>query len=795
MLGRPGGAEMSSTSLIKRYYSHPTVKAVEQYVQNNIPLIPVQHPTDSDPQSGKAPVHGFSIHNPLTTISEVRKRWGHCPSWSVAIPTGSVSGLIVLDIDPRHGGEESLAELQRECGPLPDTVECQTGGGGRHLYFQAPNRPVGCRINLKPGLDLKGDGGYVVAPPSVHQSGDPYEWSPARSIIEYELAPLPDCLFQAAELPEQTAGRSVASTSPTSAARDTLIDAAKQYLANVDEPAEGERNQTIFNLAGHMHAFVIRASGERLEEQDICSLLTEWNSRNSNPLPESEIRAAVRSAMINGTPREDHPISTDDLAAKQTSIAKALMVLGDGEDVELFHGRDQMEAKSSASVYTDGTRFTYPVRSTTFERWLRKRYWELFQSGVNDNAMTEALNTLDAKARFAGAEYSVSTRIGGDRDRAFLDLGDQSGQVVVIENGDWYLTSLPEWRFFRTKTMKSLPTPVKPGDARRLRTFLNITSSDQWALVVTWLLSALCPNGPYPILVLQGEKGSGKSTASRLLQRLVDPHAAKLRSAPESVRDLMISAKQCHLLAYDNFSGISNRLSDAFCRLATGGSYTTRELYTNDEEMVINATRPILINGIDDFVSRSDFLDRAIVVEFPEIEDDHRRTEDELDDKFDQCQGEILGGLLSALADALYRLPGIEMDQTSRMADFEKLGRAGEWSLGLPPRGFLKAYRRSRKHLSARALEASPIGQAVLSLMTNYKKWEGTASELLEELNERPENRDVKKRTGWPRAASWLSNGLKRIEPDLRSEGLWMKKRRTSGGKQRVIELWWEKPA
>ena len=91
----------------------------------------------------------------------------------MGIVTDAVSGLVVLDVDPRHGCEESLKNLEREHGPLPRTLEAMTGGGGRHIYFAHPGGSVRNRVGITPGIDLRGDGGCIVAPAfsaSVRQS-------------------------------------------------------------------------------------------------------------------------------------------------------------------------------------------------------------------------------------------------------------------------------------------------------------------------------------------------------------------------------------------------------------------------------------------------------------------------------------------------------------------------------------------------------------------------------------------------------------------------------------------------
>jgi hypothetical protein len=123
-------------------------------------------------------------------VEQVHRWWRRWPNANVGIVTGAVSGLVVLDVDPRHGGEESLAALEAEHGALPRTVESLTGGGGQHLYFRHPGGSVPSR-QIAPGLDLKGDGGLVVSPPSGHVSGRSYAWESGRAPGDVPMAVFP----------------------------------------------------------------------------------------------------------------------------------------------------------------------------------------------------------------------------------------------------------------------------------------------------------------------------------------------------------------------------------------------------------------------------------------------------------------------------------------------------------------------------------------------------------------------------------------------------------------------------
>jgi hypothetical protein len=166
--------------------------------------------------------------------------------------------------------------------------------------------------------------------------------------------------------------------------------------------------------------------------------------------------------------------------------------------------------------------------------------------------------------------------------------------------------------FRRPAGMLPLPVPERGGSIEALRPFLNISNQNDFVLIVAWLLAPLRPTGPYPLLAISGEQGSAKTVLSKLLRALVDPNMAPVRALPREERELMIAANNGHLLAFDNVSGLSPWLSDALCRLASGGSFAVRRLYTDDEEVLFKAARPTLLNGIEDIIGKSDLADRAI---------------------------------------------------------------------------------------------------------------------------------------------------------------------------------------
>jgi hypothetical protein len=163
------------------------------------------------------------------------------------------------------------------------------------------------------------------------------------------------------------------------------------------------------------------------------------------------------------------------------------------------------------------------------------------------------------------------------------------------------------------------------------------------------------------LLAIAGEQGSAKTTLTKVLRALIDPNVAPARALSRDERELMITANNGHVLAFDNLSGLPASLSDSFCRLASGGSFAVRRLYTNDEEVIFQAARPIILNGIEDIISRPDLADRTVFVTLPCVADEKRRTESEFWREFELARPSIFGGFagrgLSWIADAAFRSP------------------------------------------------------------------------------------------------------------------------------------------
>jgi hypothetical protein len=281
---------------------------------------------------------------------------------------------------------------------------------------------------------------------------------------------------------------------------------------------------------------------------------------------------------------------------------QADILIGIADDAALlFHAPN---GTAYADIEVNGHRETWPSRTKGFKRWMVKRFFVMTGKAPGSEALQAALNVIEAKAHFDGPERVVGLRVSGLNGKLYLDLGDEHWRAVEIEADGWRIVSKSPARFRRAAGIMPLPMPKQGGSTKTLKQFLNVQSGEQFILAVAWLLAALRNCGPYPILALAGEQGSAKSTFSKLSRSLVDPNAAPLRALPREERDLFIAANNGHVLVFDNVSSMPLWLSDAICRLATGGGFSVRQLYTDQDEILFDAQRPVILNGIENVVDR-----------------------------------------------------------------------------------------------------------------------------------------------------------------------------------------------
>jgi hypothetical protein len=434
---------------------------------------------------------------------------------------------------------------------------------------------------------------------------------------------------------------------------------------------------------------------------------------------------------------------------------------------DLFH---TAAGTAFADIMVDGHRETWPIRSKRLRAWLRRRYYQTTGQGASAGEIRSTLDLLEARAQFDAPERAVHIRTAEHAGHIYLDLADEHWRAVEIGSDGWRVIECPPVHFRRPAGVLALPVPERGASIEVLNPFLNLSSRNDFVLIVAWLLAALRPGGPYPVLAISGEQGSAKTVLSKLLKALIDPNVAPVRALSREERELMITATNGYLLAFDNLSGLPNWLSDALCRLATGGSFAVRQLYTDQEEVLFESTRPILLNGIEDVVNRPDLGDRAIFLTLPPIGDAQRRPETELWRQFEIARPRILGALLDAAVRGLTAMDGLHYDRLPRMADFALWAAACETALW-PAGTFARAYAANRRAAIESIMEADPIATCLRSIMADRATWTGSASDLLRLCAESARESSLGG-IAWAKNPRALAGRLRRAQTFLRTVGI-----------------------
>ena len=435
---------------------------------------------------------------------------------------------------------------------------------------------------------------------------------------------------------------------------------------------------------------------------------------------------------------------------------------------ELF---SDFEGKAYARFTINNHKEVYAIKSQEFTDYLQLWYWKDTQRAPSKTAFETAISSLSAAARFDGHKESIYTRVAQIEQTIYIDLCNDNWQVVEVSfDGVKVLDDSPV-AFTRNNKMKLLPTPTIDSDydevnakedIKLILKHINI-KEDQLPLVVGWLLMAKQNSkAAYPVLIVNGPAGSGKTTACEMLRELVDPNVANLVSQPKT-SELRVVGAENHVLGFDNLSKVSPNFSDALCKIATGDNQVIRELYTTNSSFTVSIKKPIMLNGIPELAKRPDLVSRSVKLTLHKIK--QIKTSEQAWNDFNQDRPKIFNALLYGCCIALATQENIKIDDMTRMSDFCKFATASHLAFGWSENQFMDAYRANIKSSHVDALESSMFTSAIMKMFEREDFFKGRPFELLEHL----EDMDyVPERTA--RSSKWLKTPKGVIEILDRSE-------------------------
>lgn len=410
----------------------------------------------------------------------------------------------------------------------------------------------------------------------------------------------------------------------------------------------------------------------------------------------------------------------------------------------------------------------------------------------NSDALSLAGMAVVAEAAVAPLR-TVGLRVASADGHTWLDLADEQHRAVRIDGNGWEVTDkLPgELRFRRSGGTRALRPPVRDANGlEALRKLLHPRDvPGGFVLMASWALAALRPDVPYPILLLIGEKGTGKSTVSAIWRLLLDPFGEDGRGLvrpPHQDSDLFAITANSHLMAFENLSSITSYFSDSIAALATGTGIMRRRLYTDSDVASTWARRPIVMNGIAstgaDLASKTDLLDRCLVVPLGPLAYVSERN---FWPHVHRLGPAVLGDLLDALVMALRNLPGLDPGPLPRMADFAELVIAAEEALPWTVGTFMDSYGDNHQQASAPLLEDDPLATHITTLARN--DWRGSPAELMATLDDMATIRE-KREKRWPATANALGRRLTTLAPGLRERNVRLEREKTE--RARGYHLW-----
>ncbi len=545
------------------------------------------------------------------------------------------------------------------------------------------------------------------------------------------------------------------------------------------------RNAVDLIPGSETHIPALRLVGEVVRYTDDPNWITDIvagllpSDYSSNTL--DEIPGMVADSIKKGFDRPENQ-------RKSTNTAKdqALAVLAQTE-MELFHTSENIGFV--AMTRPERGTVCHPVLSEAMKSFLQLQYHEATGKTLSRDALGELVSLLNAKAIYRSREQLVHIRLGGADGDVYYDLGHFNGAVVKITAADgWSVVSHAPIRFYQPNGFTPQVMPIRGGDLNALRKLLNLNEKD-WIMLLAFLIACLKPTHPYPILLLSGGHGTGKSKFSEIIKRIIDPNAIDKLRPPKDEHTLVIQASKRWLLVFDNTSSVQRDISDALCAMVTGGGFSTRQYYTDSEEKTFKNARPVVLNGIGEFANRHDLLDRTMVIKLPPMSAEKRRTEKAIDAELDAILPGVLGCLFDIVGVALQNQSTVKVPARVRMADTLEWLAAAEPATGLPEGSFLRVLENSVREATIESTINDPLVVALFQMLDRQsrRKFEGTMGQLLNAM--RAEHGRLDRYL--PQTPQHLSNMLQRNMQGMADIGLMVEiGERTN--RARPVRIWEE---
>lgn len=428
-------------------------------------------------------------------------------------------------------------------------------------------------------------------------------------------------------------------------------------------------------------------------------------------------------------------------------------------------------AESGAVASVDGRMI--PVLSEEFEELIRYRLYTENKISLGSEILKTVISTMAAKARFESEKINIFRRCGHYKGKFYYYIGD--GQYVKITSKKYELVDTVPIYFLQSNTMRvqDVPKKKKGIDLWKLKKYFNTKNEGDFILLLITIISYFIEEIPHFITCIMGNQGSAKSTTCRLIKELVDPSIAPILNLPKSIDELILQLANEHVIVYDNLCSIKQEFCNVFCQVSTGATALRRKLFTDNQLLSYSLKKCLVLNGINYVSMQSDLLDRALVITLKPISSKKRKTEKEIFDEFKEEKPYYLNCIFEVLAKAKKIYKTLEIEELPRMADSCKWGAAIAEALDVGVDRYLELYLKNYQQINQEILLGNPTACAIIRLMEENHKWEGSVGELYDELCSIADEHNINQNDRlWAKSDSALSRRLNQLKINLSNIGI-----------------------
>lgn len=521
---------------------------------------------------------------------------------------------------------------------------------------------------------------------------------------------------------------------------------------------EGSRDSFLFSHASKIREWNV-AHNLNLTPEEKSQVLSELNQVFCYPpLSQNDVDRIFKSAESYPPLSNAPELKDDPTVDKKPTQVEILLTITSG--LTLFHDQNK-----TTFTYIDNE--TIPLSASKLKDYLAYKFYKQEGKAPNSDSLNQVLNVLKGKALFEGRQITLHNRIAEKDSAVWYDLGN--GKAVKITSNGWDITSEIPIIFRRYAHQQTQSEPSRNGNAWVIFKYLNIHEENH-LLVLVYIIACFIPDIPHPIFHPHGQHGAGKTTLCNVIKRVCDPSSIEAIITPRDATQLVQVLAHHHVCLFDNMSDLPAWMSDILAQACTGGGFSKRQLFTDEEDIIFQIKRCIGLNGINLLISRSDLMDRSILLHLDRIDPAKRKDEKKLWAEFEKDKAKILGGIFDVIAMAMRIYPGINPTQLPRMADFARWGYAITKALGRDINDFSTAYRLNIEKQNEEVIQSNTLAQAVLQLLSDKTEWQGTIKQAYNALFEiaGPSKAD----NTFPKTERSLKRHLNRLKTNLMDKGL-----------------------